>query len=79
MLGLMALSFGFPGLLGGTGGIVVSSIFVLVSAAGLLYQINRVLHHYTTDMHMEGAYTITIGVVVLFWNILSLLMRLRRR
>jgi FtsH-binding integral membrane protein len=79
MLGLMAVSFAFPQWIGGTAGIVVSGIFVLVSAAGLLYQIDRVLHHYTTDMHIEGAYTITIGVVVLFWNILSLLMRLRRR
>ncbi len=79
MLGLMAVSFAFPQLIGGTAGIVVSGIFVLVSAAGLLYQIDRVLHHYTTEMHIEGAYTITIGVVVLFWNILSLLMRLRRR
>jgi FtsH-binding integral membrane protein len=79
MLGLMAITFAFPQLLGSTAGIVVSAIFVLISAAGLLYQIDRVLHHYTTDMHMEGAYTITIGVVVLFWNILSLLMRLRRR
>jgi len=78
MLILMAVSFGFPGLLGGTAGIVVSVIFVLISAAGLLYQIDRVLHHYNADMHMEGAYTITIGVVVLFWNILSLLMRRRR-
>jgi FtsH-binding integral membrane protein len=78
MLVLMAVSFGFPGLLGGTAGTVVSAIFVLVSAAGLLYQINRVLHQYNADMHMEGAYTITIGVVVLFWNILSLLMRRRR-
>lgn len=78
MLVLMAVSFGFPGLLGGTAGTVVSAIFVLVSAAGLLYQINRVLHQYNADMHIEGAYTITIGVVVLFWNILSLLMRRRR-
>lgn len=79
MLGLMAVSFAFPNLIGGTAGIAVSGIFVLISAAGLLYQIDRVLHHYNTDMHIEGAYTITIGVVVLFWNILSLLMRLRRR
>jgi FtsH-binding integral membrane protein len=79
MLGLMAVSFAFPQWIGGTAGIVVSGIFVLVSAAGLLYQIDRVLHHYTTEMHVEGAYTITIGVVILFWNILSLLMRLRRR
>jgi len=30
-------------------------------------------------MHVEGAYTIAIGVLVLFWNILSLLSRITRR
>lgn len=46
--------------------------------AGLLYQLNAVIHSFTPDKEMEGAYIITIGVLVLFGNILSLLMRLRR-
>jgi FtsH-binding integral membrane protein len=79
MLGLMALSFAFPQWFGGGLGIVLCAIFVLISAAGLTYQMNRVVHHFTTDMAVEGGYVIAIGVTVLFWNILSLLMRLNRR
>ncbi|MES2640157.1 MAG: Bax inhibitor-1 family protein [Myxococcota bacterium] len=79
MLILMAVSFAFPSFIGGTLGIVMSAVFVLISAAGLVYQLNKVIHEYDTDMHIEGAYTISMGLLVLFWNILSLLMRLTRR
>jgi FtsH-binding integral membrane protein len=79
MLILMAVSFAFPNFFNGPLGLVVSVIFVLISAAGLLYQLNKVIHSFQTDMHVEGAFVITIGVLVLFWNILSLLLRLRRR
>lgn len=79
MLVLMGVSFAFPNVLGGTAGIVVSAVFVLISAAALLYRLNKVVHDFTTDMHVEGGYIIAIGVIVLFWNILSLLMRMRRR
>ena len=47
--------------------------------AALLYRVNAVVHHFSTDMTVEGGYLIAIGVIVLFWNILSLLLRLRRR
>ncbi len=77
MLLLMGISFVFP--IGGPLGIALSAVFVVVSAAGLLYQVNAVLHELRSDMHVEGAYMITMGVLILFWNILSLLMRLQRR
>ena len=79
MLILMAVTFAFPNFIGGTAGIVVSGIFVLVSAAGLLYQLNVVMHEFTEDMPVEGAYTLTIGILVLFWNVLAFLSRLTRR
>ena len=79
MLLLMGVSFVFPSLFGGPLGIVLSAVFVVVSAAGLLYQVNQVIHRLRTDMHIEGAYLITMGILVLFWNILTLLMRLARR
>lgn len=79
MLVLMGVTFAFPNLIGGTAGIVLAGLFVVVSAAGLLYQVNLVVHRFTTEMHVEGGYVIAIGVIVLFWNILSLLTRLRRR
>jgi len=78
MLILMAVSIFFPALFGGTLGLVLSAVFVVVSALGLVYQLNEVIHNFRTDMQIEGAYSISIGVLVLFWNILSLLMRMRR-
>jgi hypothetical protein len=77
MLVLMVLSFVFP--IGGTLGILLTGAFVVVSAGGLLYQINNVLHRLRSSQTVEGAYLITMGVLVLFWNVLSLLMRLQRR
>ena len=79
MLILMVAGFAFPGFFGGTLGLVLAGVFVLVSAGGLLYQINSVIHKLHTDQHIEGAYLITLSVLVLFWNILVLLMRLNRR
>lgn len=76
MLILMALGIFFP--IGGTFGLIISAVFVLVSAAGLLYRLNFVVHNLDTDQHVEGAYEITMGVLVLLWNIITLLMRLRR-
>lgn len=79
MLVLMGVTFAFPNAIGGTAGIVLAAIFVVVSAAALLYRVNAVVHNFTTEMTVEGGYLIAIGVIVLFWNILSLLLRLRRR
>ena len=77
MLGLMAVTWLFP--VGGTMGLVFSAIFVAVSAGGLLYSLNQVMHQYSTDMVMAGAFHISTSIVVLFWNILTLLMRLTSR
>lgn len=77
MLVLMAVSFVFP--IGGVLGVLMSAAFVFISAAGLLYQMNIVLHQLRSDQHVPGAYMITMGLLVLFWNLLVLLMRLQRR
>jgi FtsH-binding integral membrane protein len=77
MLLLMALTFIFP--IGGPFGILISLVFVGISAGGLLYQINGVMHRLSTDMVIPGSYMITLGMLALFWNILVLLMRLNRR
>ena len=79
MLIVMAIGIAAPSIFGGPLGLVMSGAFVLISAGALLYQLNDVLHRFTTSMPVEGAYTITMGILVLFWNILSLLMRLNRR
>ena len=78
MLVLMAVSFIFPSLFGGAMGIFFCGVFVAISAAGLLYQLNAVIHQLRTDQHIEGSYLISMGILVLFWNILSLLMSMSR-
>jgi modulator of FtsH protease len=74
MMILMVLSFVFP--IGGTMGLLLTGVFVVISAAGLLYQVNVVMHKLNTDQHVEGSYLITMGVLILFWNLLSLLIQL---
>jgi FtsH-binding integral membrane protein len=73
MLALMALQLFFP--MGGVFGLIISVAFVLFSAAALLYRLNLVVHELNTDQHLEGAYEITMGILVLFWNLLNLLNR----
>jgi len=77
MLVLMVVSFIFP--MGGVLGMLLSAVFVAVSAGGLLYSLNHVMHRMDTSMHVQGAYHITLGMLVLIWNVLVLLMRLQRR
>ena len=79
MFALMALSFAFPGFFTGGLGLGLCVVFVLVSAAGLLVQVNDVMHRYRTDMVIAGSYSIMMGVLILFWNLLSLLMHLGDR
>jgi FtsH-binding integral membrane protein len=79
MLILMAVSFAFPSVLGGVFGLIMGGVFVVISVGSLLYQLNQVMHQFNTRMHIEGAYTVSLGILVLFWTILSLLMRLNRR
>jgi FtsH-binding integral membrane protein len=77
MLALMALTFVFP--MNGVVGVLVSLLFVGVSVGGLLYQLNSVMHQLPTRMHVEASYVVMMGVLVLFWNILVLIMRLQSR
>ena len=77
MLGLMAISWVFP--VGGAMGLIISAVFVAISAGGLLYSLNQVLHECSTNMVLAGATRVSIGIVVLFWNILTLLLRFTGR
>ena len=76
MLIVMAVGVFFP--MGGMLGILVSGVFVVVSAAGLLWRLNYAVQMLGTDQHVEAAYEVTMGVLVLLWNIITLLNRLRR-
>jgi FtsH-binding integral membrane protein len=75
---LLAMVLGVVWPVGGAIGLGITALFVVVSAAGLLYRLNHVVHELDTDQHIEGAYEITMGILILFWNLLSLLNKLRR-
>lgn len=75
---LLAMVLGAVWPVGGAFGLILTLVFVVVSAGGLLYRLNHVVHELDTDQHIEGAYEITMGVLILFWNILSLINRMRR-
>ena len=77
MLILMGLQIVFP--IGGTMGLVIAVVFLAVSVGAMLWKLNFVVHELPTSMPTEGAYELTLGIVVLFWNLLSLLNRGRRR
>ena len=78
MLVLMALSFFAPGLFGGPLGMILCGLFVVISAAMLLWEMNRVVYELRTDQHIEGSYMLSISILVLFWNILSLILSAQR-
>lgn len=77
MLVLMAISFIWP--IGGTLGILMSAGFVAISAGSLLYKLNHVVHNMDTSQKIEAGYELTLSIVVLLWNLLSLFNRLRSR
>ena len=76
MLVLMAVSFIFP--IGGVFGLIICAVFVVASGAALLYRLNTVVHEFDEDAHIEAAYEISMSLLVLLWNVISLLNRLRR-
>jgi hypothetical protein len=41
--------------------------------------LNTVVHEFDDDMHIEASYEISMSLLVLLWNIISLLNRLRDR
>jgi FtsH-binding integral membrane protein len=76
MLVLMVLQFVFP--IGGVLGLIICGVFVVASGAALLYRLNSVVHEFDEDQHIEAAYEISMALLVLLWNVISLLNRLRR-
>jgi len=77
MICAMFITAVFP--INGVLGMGVSALFVVISCLGLLYNLNEVMHNMSTKMHMEAAFSITMGLLILFWNILQLLMTFANR
>jgi FtsH-binding integral membrane protein len=77
MLFLMVVTLFFP--VNGVFGVLMSLVFVAMSAGGLLYSLNAVMHQFSTSMVVPAAYHVSLGVLSLFWNLVVLLMKLQRR
>jgi FtsH-binding integral membrane protein len=77
MLALMVFGLVFP--INGVIGILVSLLFVGLSAGGLLYNLNAVMYRMSTDQVVPAAYHVSMGILTLFWNVVTLLMKLQRR
>jgi FtsH-binding integral membrane protein len=77
MLLLMGLQLVFP--IDGTLGLLFAGLFVAVSVGAMLWKLNEIVHVMPTSMGLEAGYETSLGIVVLFWNILSLLSRAKRR
>ena len=60
-------------------GLVIGGVFLLVSVAGMLWKLNVVAYQMPDTMAIEGGFEIALGVIVLFWNLLSFMNRFRRR
>jgi FtsH-binding integral membrane protein len=76
MLGLMVISVVFPvGILG----VLMSAAFVVISALGLLYTLQKVVREVSTDDWIQASYALALGLLALYWNLVTLLMRLQRR
>jgi FtsH-binding integral membrane protein len=76
MLLLMGLQLVFP--IGGAFGMVIAAVFLAVSVGAMLWTLNTVVHDMPVNMATEAGFELALCIVVLFWNLLSLLNRLRR-
>jgi FtsH-binding integral membrane protein len=77
MLIAMGLQLFLP--MEGTLGLVISGVFLAVSVGSLLYTLNRIIRDFPAEMPTEASFELTIGIVVFYWNLLSFLLRMRRR
>ena len=77
MLVLMGLQVVLP--MNGMAGVAISGVFLAVSVGALLYRLNVVLREFPVTAATEASFELTLSIVVFFWNLLSFIMRLRRR
>jgi FtsH-binding integral membrane protein len=75
MLVLMAISWAFP--IGGVFGMLITAAFVVFSGMALIYKFNVVVHEMNEDQTIEAAFEITMGILVLLWNLIVLLTKRR--
>lgn len=78
--GLLALGAIVGGVIFGFGlGLLFSVIMVGLAGAAILYDTSKVLHHYPPDRHVAASLELFASVALMFWYVLSILMRFSRR
>lgn len=77
MLVMMGLQLVLP--MDGTIGLVISGVFLAVSVGALLYRLNAIVHEFPVNAATEASFELTIGIVIFFWNLLSFILRMKRR
>jgi len=60
-------------------GLVFSIAMVGLASAAILYDTSKILQHYPTDRHVAASLELFASVALLFWYVLSILMRLSKR
>lgn len=73
-LGLIAASFFLPISLG----LWFSAAMVIFASVAILYNTSNLIHQYHTTQYVAASLSLFASVALLFWYILSLLMRLNR-
>ena len=57
-------------------GLIFSSVMVLFAGGSVLYTTSNIIHHYTPNQHVAASLSLFASVALLFFYILSILMRL---
>jgi hypothetical protein len=75
--GFIAIGLVVAGMLFGFSlGLWFSVAMVILAGGSILYQTSNVLHHYNKNQHVAAALGLFASLMLLFWYILSILMRL---
>lgn len=74
-LGLIvcATIFGF------TLGLLFSGVMVALACGAILFDTSKIIHSYSTGMHVAAALELFASVALLFWYVLRIVMRMTRR
>jgi FtsH-binding integral membrane protein len=78
--GLLALGAIVGGVVFGFNlGLLFSIAMVGLAGAAILHDTSKIIHHYGVDQHVAASLELFASIALLFWYVLSILMRLSRR
>lgn len=77
--GLVALGVIIAGAIWGFNlGLVFSGAMVLLACGAILYDTSKIIHTHTPDQYVAASLELFASVMLLFWYVLRIMMRLRR-